>query len=204
MWAMWPLGLLYINTESRYGSLNCTGSFEETHLVLILKYQHLWRTDPVHILENSLIYSTWALSFFPLFFFFYWNILIKEVCIDLGHHALCAWLILWNCFYSRGSLFLDISKIFLVLHVLVLHVLVLLVLSKFEIILFNSCPHRQWWFRKYAMFFKVFRVLQLSVYLWFYIKFNLNIFFLLKKSFAAGIHYSNVWVIVNCPPQMVT
>lgn len=50
------------------------------------------------------------------------------------------------------------------------------------------------------MFFKVIRVLQLSVYLWFYIKFNLNIFFLLKKSFAAGIHYSNVWVIVNCPP----
>lgn len=81
---------------------------------------------------------------------------------------------------------------------------VLLVLSKFEIILFNSCPHRQWWFRKYAMFFKVIRVLQLSVYLWFYIKFNLNIFFLLKKSFAAGIHYSNVWVIVNCPPQRVS
>lgn len=70
MWAMWPLGLLYINTESRYGSLNCTGSFEETHLVLILKYQHLWRTDPVHIFQNSLIYSTWALSFFPFFFFF--------------------------------------------------------------------------------------------------------------------------------------
>lgn len=31
----------------------------------------------------------------------------------------------------------------------------------------DSCPHRQWWFRKYAMFFKVIRVLQLSVYLWF-------------------------------------
>lgn len=133
--------------------------------------------EQIHILENSLIYSTWALSFFPLLFFFYWNILIKKVCIDLGHHAFCAWLILWNCFYLRGSLFLDISKIFLVLHVLVLHVLVLLVLSKFEIILFNSCPHRQWWFRKYAMFFKVIRVLQLSVYLWFYIKFNLNILF---------------------------
>lgn len=169
------------------------------HLVLILKYKHLWRTDPYlwYIPPEH-----WA--FFHFFFFFNWNILIKEVCIDLGHHAFCAWLILWNCFYSRGSLFLDISKIFLVLHVLVLHVLVLLVLSKFEIILFNSCPHRQWWFRKYAMFFKVIRVLQLSVYLWFYIKFNLNIFFLLKKSFAAGIHYSNVWVIVNCPPQMVT
>lgn len=69
--------------------------------------------------------------------------------------------------------------------------------------LFNSCPHRQWWFRKYAMFFKVIRILQLSVFSWFYINFNLNIF-LLKKSYAAGIHYSNVWVIVNCPPQRVS
>lgn len=150
-----------------------------------ISFRILWYIPPEH----------WA--FFHFFSFFYWNILIKEVCID--------WLILWNCFYLRESFFLDISKIFLVLHVLVLHVLVLLVLSKFEIILFNSCPHRQWWFRKYAMFFKVIRVFQLSVYLWFCIKFNLNIFFLLKKSFAAGgIHYSNVWVIVNCPPQMVT
>lgn len=154
------------------------------HLVLILKYKHLWRTDP-YLRKFFDIFHLSTELFSTFFFFFYWNILIKEVCIDLGHHAFCAWLILWNCFYLRGSLFLDISKIFLVLHVLVLHVLVLLVLSKFEIILFNSCPHRQWWFRKYAMFFKVIRVLQLSVYLWFNIKFNLNIFFLLKKKLCS-------------------
>lgn len=174
-------------------------------MVLILKYQHLWRTDPVHILQNSLIYSTWALSFFPLFFFFFsLKYFDKRSLHRFRSSRFMCMTDTVDCFYLRGSLFLDISKIFLVLHVLVLHVLVLLVLSKFEIILFNSCPHRQWWFRKYAMFFKVIRVLQLSVYLWFYIKFNLNIFFLLEKSFAAGIHYSNVWVIVNCPPQMVT
>lgn len=160
--------------------------------------------EQIHILENSLIYSTWALSFFPLFFFFLLKYFDKRSLHRFRSSRFLCMTDTVEFFYLRGSSFLDISKIFLVLHVLVLHVLVLLVLSKFEIILFNSCPHRQWWFRKYAMFFKVIRVVQLSVYLWFYIKFNLNIFFLLKKSFAAGIHYSNVWVIVNCPPQMVT
>lgn len=41
-------------------------------MVLILKYQHLWRTDPVQ-LENSLIYSTCALSFFHFFLLKYFD-----------------------------------------------------------------------------------------------------------------------------------
>lgn len=138
-----------------------------------ISYRILWYILPEH----------WA--FFHFFFFFSLKYFDKRSLHRFRSSRFMCMTDTVDCFYLRGSLFLDISKIFLVLHVLVLHVLVLLVLSKFEIILFNSCPHRQWWFRKYAMFFKVIRVLQLSVYLWFYIKFNLNIFFLLKKKLCS-------------------
>lgn len=67
---MWPLVLLLINTESRYGSLNCTGSFEETHLVLILKYQHLLENRSSPYLRKFFDIFHLSTEFFSTFFFF--------------------------------------------------------------------------------------------------------------------------------------